>query len=346
MESYLLHVLERAGAQHGSEDWARHLLDSEFPNLLVVLRWAAERQRPSGELLRRIGDVWVWLLVRGHLRGATALSRLIESWPAAGLRSERDVMARHMLTVIALQDDGQFAPVGALLDEILPDARRVEQPSRLGTMLMARALSRPYAADSPARAEFEEALAVTRDSGDKILLGYVLSHFGMFLSLDGDPARARRLHEEMLAIGRSHGDDNQRAEAHYALALDALSADDPEPARPHLATAARLYTDIDHREGLARCLGALASLALRRQHTHLAARLFGAATATRAIGLTPWPSVAEARERVIKQIRAALPEAEFTSNLDAGRAQTAEDALAQAWAELEVDATEQVKPGS
>jgi predicted ATPase len=338
MEKYLLGVLERAGSGHGSEGWARRLLDSEFPSLLAVLSWAVERERPSGELLRRVGDVWVWLLVRGHLRRASALSRRIESWPAAGLRGERDMLARKWLLGFALQEDGQYGLLGELIDEILPDARRLEKPSRWGLMVMVRAVSRPYAAGSPAGGELEEALAVARDAGDPVFLGYALSHRGLFLSVDGDPAQARGLHEEMLTVARAAGDDNQLAEAHYALALDALLAGGPGPAGSHLAAAARGYADIDHREGLARCLVTLAALALRRQDAHLAARLVGAADAVRATGLTLWPVVAEAEDRFIGQIRAALPEEEYTADVSAGRNDTAETALQRAWAALEDEA--------
>ena len=285
----------------------------------------------------------MWLLVRGQLRLTSELGMQIGSWPAGGLRGERDKMARDWLMVNLLTIDGQFAQAGALSDEILPDARRLEQPSRWALMLMVRAVSRPYAAGGPARAEFEEALAVVRDAGDPILLCYVLSHFGLFLCVDGDPARARGLHEEMLGITRSLGDGNQRAEAHYDLAMDAVSAGDPGSAGPHVAAAARRYADIDHRDGLARCLGALAAVALQRERTHLAAWLVGATAAARAIGLTPWPSVAEAEGRVSERIRASLPEAEFTAEIAAGRTYTAEDALARAWAALEDGANAEVK---
>jgi tetratricopeptide (TPR) repeat protein len=335
LERYLLDVLERAAAGHGGEGWARRVLDSEFPNLLVVLGWAAERRRPSGELLRRIGDAWVWLLVRGYLRRASALSSRIESWPAAGLRGERDMLARQWLLAFALQDDGEFGRLGELIDKALPDARRLEDPPRWALWVMARAMARPYTAGSPARGEFDEALAVAREAGDPVFLGYVLSHRGLFLSVDGDLAQARSLHEEVLAIARSVGDDNQLGEAHYALALDALLDGDPGPAQSHLTAAARRYAHIDHREGLARCLVALAAVAVARQDAHLAARLVGTAEAVRAIGLTPWPAVAEAEGRFIRQIRTALPEEEFSACVAAGRGNTVEAALERAWAILE-----------
>jgi len=335
LEDYLLRILQWAAARNGSEVRARRLLDSEFLNLWVVLRWAARRQRPSGELLRRLGDVWTWLLIRGLLRGDSGLTKWIESWPAEGLPAERDMMARHWLTTLGLVERGQFAEVGRMLDEILPDARRLEDPSRWGLMLLLRAGSRPYIADSPARAEYEEALAVARAADDPFFLGYALSHFGLYLCVAGDPSGARSLHEEMIRITRGLGDDNLRAEAHYDLALDALSGRDPEAAHPHLAAAARLYADIDHHGGLARCLGGLAAMAVHRHDAYLAARLMGAADATRAIGLTPWPSVAEAEDRITEQVKAALSREEFATATDAGRAETAEAALDGAWAALE-----------
>ena len=72
----------------------------------------------------------------------------------------------------------------------------------------------------------------------------------------------------------------------------------------------------------------------------------GAAAAARAIGLVPWPAVAEAEDRVIKRIRAALPQAEFAADLAEGRTETAEAALAATWAALEDGAESKAKPGS
>jgi predicted ATPase len=337
LEGHLLNVLEAAGHRHGSQDWARRRLDSELANLQVVLRWRVSRDQPPGQLLRRIGDAWVWLTVRGHMRQASELRQLIDSWPAAALRTESDRMARHWLTLQGLVDDGGYAQAVALADEIIPAARRLEKPSRWGLMLLIRAFSRPYARRSPARADFEEALAVMRSADDPVVLGYALSHYGDFLSVDGDTTRARLLHEEMLQSARSIGDDNQRAEAHYDLAMDALAAGDPAIAQPHLALAARHYQDIDHRDGLARCLGALSALALEREHSQLAAWLIGAMAAAReGIGLTSWPLVAEAERRVTERVQASLPDGEFAAQVASGRAATVAAALDRAVSTLGV----------
>jgi hypothetical protein len=93
-----------------------------------------------------------------------------------------------------------------------------------------------------------------------------------------------------------------RAEAHYALAMDAIASGDAGPAAPELAAAVRHYQNLGHFEGLTRCLGALSAVALQRGNPHLAARLMGTAAAVRdRFGLKPWPWVIQAEGRTIKR---------------------------------------------
>ena len=334
LERYMLGVLEEAGPELGSQDGARRLLDSEEPNLAVALRWAAQ-QPVADQILRRFGEVWVWSLVRGNLRRATALRQQIDAWPAAALRHERDQMAQYFLVMVGTNQEGRWAELGALLDRILPDARRIEEPPRWGMMLVCRALARPYAPDSPASAELAEALTVTQDAQRPLLAGYTQSQYGNYLCVHGDPAAAREMHEQCQRTADARGDDNLRAEALYFLAMDSLAAGDPDPAHRHLEAAARYYTDIDHRDGLTRCLGMLSSLALCRGDPALAARLAGATAAARdEIGLVPWPNVAEAEGRVTESIQARLPAAEYGEQTAAGRSAGLEAAIAGALASL------------
>jgi predicted ATPase/DNA-binding SARP family transcriptional activator len=331
LERHLLGVLNAASARDGSLERDMRRLDSEQANLQVVLSWLACEGRPPGPLLRAIGNVWIWLLVRGHLRRTSGLWQQIESLPQDGLRTSRDRMARSWLLAASLVDDGSFAQAVALIDQILPDARRLEKPSRTGLLLMGRGLAYPYTAHSPARADFKEAVAVTRDAGEPLALGYILAHYGAVLCVDGDVARACALHEETLQIASSLEDENLRAEAHYDLAMDVMSAGDLASAESHLAVAVRLYRTMGHLDGLARCLGALSALALKRGHGRLAARLIGATAGARdRVGLTPWPAVTEAERRTVKQAEALLPGSEFAAQASCGRGLTVEDALAQA----------------
>jgi predicted ATPase len=334
MKGHMIGVLERASAEQGSQGWARRLLDSEEPNLAVALQWAAQ-QRVSDQLLRRLGDVWVWSLVRGNLRRTTALRQQIEAWPADSLRDERDQMARNWLLVNGFVEDGSWTELSVLLDEVMPAARRIEAPSRWGLMLLARAGARPYVPDSPARAEYDEALTVTRAAGIPLAVGYVRAHYGSYLCIDGDIAMARSLHEESLRTADAHGDDNQSAEAHYFLAMDYLFGGDPDPAYPHLESSARYYGDIDHRDGLTRCLGMFSALALDRGDPRLAAWLTGANAAARDdIGIVPWPAITEAERRVTERIQGQLPADEYGAQAASGRSATVQAAIAQALAIL------------
>ena len=335
LEAYLLGVLDAASPQHGSRERDIRRLDSEQPNLRAVLSWIARDQRPPDKLLRALGNVWVWLLVRGHLRETSTLwqqiAPLVTQEPPGG---GGDQAARAWLLAYGWMNQGDFTKAAGLVDAVLPDARRVEQPSRTALLLMVRGMSRLSTARGPARADFTEALAVARDAGDRLVLAAALEHYGALLCLDGDLDQARALHEEMLTIARSLGDQNLRAEAHYVLAMDAMAGGDTGSAAPHLAAAVRHYQNLGHFEGLTRCLAALSALALEHGDPHLAARLIGTTVAVRdrfgGSGLRPWPWAAQAEQPTIEQVAALLPGGEYTTQVAAGRRQTIDDALTAA----------------
>ena len=330
LERYLLGVLDDASPHYGSQDRDMRRLDSEQPNLRAVLAWIADGRRPPGQLVRALGDVWVWLLVRGHLRQSATLWQQIVSLlaqdPPGG-----DRMARAWLLAGGWMNQGEFTKAIDAVDEVMPDGRRVEKPSRIALLLMARGIARADNAHDQARADFAEALEVARAAGDPLVLGYVQAHHGALLSLDGDLDQARVLHEEALAIARSIGDENLRAEAHYLLAVDAMAVSDARSATPQLAAAVLHYRSIDHLEGLTRCVGALSELALQYGDPHLAARLIGTTAAVRdRFGLKPWPCAAQAERRTIQRAAALLSDGEYTAQLAAGRSQTIDDALTAA----------------
>ena len=330
LERYLLGVLDDASPHYGSQDGDMRRLDSEQPNLRAVLAWIVDGRRPPGQLLRALGDVWVWLLVRGHLRQSATLWQQIVSLlaqdPPGG-----DRMARAWLLAGGWMNQGEFTKAIDVVDEVISDGRRAEKPSRIALLLMVRGIARADIAHNQARADFAEALEVARAVGDPLVLGYVQTHYGARLCLDGDLDQARVLHEEALTIARSIGDENLRAEAHYVLAIDAMAGGDTQSATPQLAAAILHYRNIDHLEGLTRCVGALSELALQCGDPHLAARLIGTAAAVRdRFGLKPWPFVAQAERRTIQRAAALLSDGEYTAQLAAGRSQTIDDALTTA----------------
>ena len=339
LERYLLGVLNAAGLQHGSKDQDMRRLDSEQPNLQAVLSWITRDQRPPGQLPRALGDVWVWLLVRGHLRRSSTLWQQIVPLLAQEPPADGDRTARAWLLAYGWMNQGDFTSAATLVDEVLPDARRVEKRSRTALLLMVRGMSQLSTARGLARADFAEALAVARDAGDPLVAAAALEHYGAVLCLDGDPDQARALHQEMLTIARSLDDENLRAEAHYVLAVDAIAAGDAGSAAPQLAAAVRHYRNLGHFEGLIRCLGALSALALKRGDPDLAARLIGTAAAVRdrfgGSGLRPWPWAAQAEQPAIERAAALLPGGEYAAQLAAGRSQTIDEALTAALPILE-----------
>jgi predicted ATPase len=330
LERYLLGVLEDASPHYGSHDRDMRRLDSEQPNLRAVLAWIADARRPPDQLVRALGDVWVWLLVRGHLRQSAPLWQqiltLLAHDPPGG-----DRMARAWLLAGGWMNQGEFTKAIDTVDEVVPDGRRAERSSRIALLLMARAIARADTAHDQARADLAEALEVARAAGDQLVLGYIQTHYGARLGLDGDLDQARALHEEAATIARSVGDENLRAETHYVLAIDAMAVSDTESATPQLAAAIRHYRNIDHLEGLTRCVAALSELALQRGDPHLAARLIGSTAAVRdRFGLKPWPSVTQAEHRTTQRATALLPDGEYAAQLAAGRSQTIDDALTAA----------------
>jgi predicted ATPase len=234
LERYLLGVLDSARSRYGSQDTDMRLLDSEQANLRVVLSWIARDGRPPDEMLRALGDVWVWLLVRGHMRPSAALwqpiASLLATEPSGG-----DRMGRAFLMAGGWMGEGDFAKASGYLDEVMRDGHAPDEPSRIALMLMVRGIVRVHAVHEQARADFAEALSVARAARDPVALGYTLAHYGAVLYLDGDLDQARALHEEALVTARSIGDENLRAEAHYVLALDAIAVGDAATAAPELA---------------------------------------------------------------------------------------------------------------
>jgi predicted ATPase len=336
LEEYLLGVLEAASHRHGSQDQDLRRLDSEQPNLRALLGWIADSRRPPGQLMLALGDVWIWLLVRGHLRRPSPLWQQIASLLVPEPPGGDDRMARALLLAGGSMSQGEFTKAIDVIDEVLPDVRRVEKPWRTALLLLVRGVARVDIGHDRARADFAEAQAVARAAGDPLILGYVQAHYGALLCADGDLDQAQALHEETLTIARSIGDENLHAEAHYVLALDAMAASDTRSAAPHLAAAVRHYQNLDHFEGLVRCLDTLSALALARGDPYLAARLIGTAAAARdRFGFKPWPYVAQAERRTIEQAKALLPDSEHTSQLAAGRSQTIDDALTAALPILE-----------
>jgi hypothetical protein len=116
LERYLLGVLDDASPHYGSQDQDMHRLGSEQPNLRAVLAWIADGRRPPDQLVRALGDVWVWLLSPrspAAVRHAVAADRLaaavrdhfgLRPWPCVTQAERRTIQQ-----TTALLSDGEYA---------------------------------------------------------------------------------------------------------------------------------------------------------------------------------------------------------------------------------------------
>ena len=119
LERYLLGVLDDASRHYGSQDRDMRRLDSEQPNPRAVLAWIAGGRRPAGQLVRALGDVWVWLLARGHLRQSAPLWQQLVSLLAQDPPGD-DRMARAWLLAGGWMNQGEFTKAIDAVDEVVP----------------------------------------------------------------------------------------------------------------------------------------------------------------------------------------------------------------------------------
>ena len=312
-------------------------LDAELANLRAALAWALERgeAEPTPDLpLRLAGALWLFWFMRGQVtEGREWLERALagsrgpshpraHALSAAGLfawvqqdderaeplqaealaiwRNLGDargvVQALHFLALVAWRrgDDERLAALAAEALEVLPDLRR--RPGnevRVGWVLLIQAYAAQRRGDAERmRASLEEALAAFRGVGDAWGVAWCLGLLADLALQRGDAGLALALRQEGLVLYRNHGDRNAVAE----------------------------------------WLADVATLAAGLGPPDRAARLFGAAEALReGLGrrVTRGSSISSSA-RAAADVRAALGDDAFAAAWDAGRALSADEAVAEA----------------
>jgi DNA-binding CsgD family transcriptional regulator len=138
-----------------------------------------------------------------------------------------------------------------------------------------------------ARALYDESLALHRALGHDFGTGVVLNALAGLARDAGGGAAARRLYEELLAIERRLGNARGLAIALHNLGAVAHRAGDPEQAAAHYAQGLTLFRDVGDRHGMAWCLAGLAAAAAATGQGKRAARLLGAAAPHLGAGAAP-----------------------------------------------------------
>ncbi|MGE0544811.1 MAG: tetratricopeptide repeat protein, partial [Dehalococcoidia bacterium] len=341
-------------------------LEADHDNLRAALDWAMARG--DGERgLRLGGALWRFWRLRGHLNEGRRILTALLAMPDAGDPTPARAKALNGAGNLAMYQ-GDYDAAHALHEQGLALRRGLGNPldvaaslNNLGIIAQMRgeyARSRRY---------HEESLALKREAGNHAGVAYSLTSLGNLTSDQGDYAAAHDFYAESLAIRRQLQDDwgihvclvnlgnVARLRGDYAparawleeslviaqavgekdlgpslvnLGSVALRQGDVAAARSYLEQCLTTFTEIGDTRGLGYALEAWAALAVTKRQPERAARLFGAAEATRdRIGAVLPAGDREIHDRDVAIVRAALDEAAFAAAWATGHSMSLDAAI-------------------
>ena len=295
---------------------------SELFNLRFAMEWAIKsRKAESG--LRLFGALYRVIEIRSNLAEAWEVAIRLLALPdgdvALKYKADARIAAGRLAWAADRYDESRKFYADA---QQLYDAAGDERGSVLADMLTGF-LDRGDGDTESAEKRFQRALA----GGRRIKLAYVeagcLSGLGSIAMDRGDLEVARRLKEESLAIYERLGD-------HWIIGLIlggvtrvATAQGDFSRARSALAEWARITRELGNRWTLPDILDCYADLALASNEVQRAARLFGAAEATReSVGGQLSANEAAQHEASLKSLSEKMSESELREAWEAGRVAT------------------------
>jgi tetratricopeptide (TPR) repeat protein len=179
----------------------------------------------------------------------------------------------------------------------------------------------------------EEALALSRELGDRLLIASALTNQGLVAKDQGNYCTAAAVLEEALAVFRDMGFGWGIVESLTALGAIASDQGDFDRAAAAIQEGLAFARDVGDRRGLAMAMEELAFVASSRQEPELAARLVGAAQALReAIGAPVPPADQPRYDRSVTAVHAQLREDAFDEGWESGRLLSLEEAVTEALA--------------
>ena len=304
-------------------------VDAERDNLRAALRWAVDA-REDATAVRLAGALWGYWEIRGlYAEGQTWLERVL----AAGEQDDVPIRdrARAVFGAGALAYRRRdLERSERRLTEALGLFRMLNDPGgEAGCLAFLGLVMLVQGRLEEAEGFHEAALAVARAAEDGVLVAGTLSNLGEVAHARGDRERAEALYEESLAAGRALPNPLAEARALTNLAVVAVETGRHGRAAALHREGLRIYRDLGDRRGIASSLEGLGAAAV--DQPHLAARLYGAASALRDITGSPVPAIEQrAHERGIAAARARLGEAAFAQAWAEGRAADLDAVVAEA----------------
>lgn len=340
-----------------------HRLEIEHGNLRAALRCALDEEDPA-TAVRLAGALGRFWYLRGHLReGAGWLAEVLDH--SAAWDDPARVKALYWACILGYHP-GDYARARAMGELGLELARRLGDEHGAALSLEALALvARASGRYDESRAMYDECIATFRRLGDQRQLAESLARLGVLLGFQEEYAEAHAATGEAVRIMHELGDiegvtfasvahaftlDDEAAQALYEdsltqmraigtwryttralsnLGLIAARRGAYGPARAQLEEAAAISLESGEPMYAAVCVLGLARAMLGDHRPVHAARLVGAATATRdALGGAVPSSVEADADAVVAAARKALGEEGFNVAFAEGQAMTLEQALA------------------
>ena len=345
--AYYLALAERAGPELHRADQPAWLerLEQEVDNLRAALLWADEQGGQAGaEAGLRFGyALWPFWWLRGYLSEG-------RGWLEDFLRAE-GAQARTLLRARALFAAGRMALLGgdypaarAWLEESLAITRELgHDAATAGALTQLGHVALQEGDYARARARYQGGLAIRQARGDKRDLAISYTSLGHVALAAGDHAGARRWLEGALAFYQEARDEAELARAQWLLGDVALAEGDVAEARGHYGESLARCRRLGHRQGIAYSLEGFALLAAagaraagpgspgHRSGLERAVRLLGAVAAlAEQVAVPPLPARRERLQRLHEEARGGLGEEEYAAAWQAGRAQSLEEATAEA----------------
>jgi predicted ATPase/serine/threonine protein kinase/DNA-binding CsgD family transcriptional regulator len=227
---------------------------------------------------------------------------------------------------------GEYARALALCEASLTLYRQLDSNIGTADVLLRLAEVRYVSQSDPEQiiSLLEEALALSREVGDKMRIGVCLRLSGQLALSQGNAVEAHSLAGESLALFREIGDRQGTALSLCLLAKVEANQENYPISRTlyeqSLATAAR---GVDDKGLIPSCLEGLGSVVAAKGELAWAARLWGAAESLREIMGVPLPPVDRpAYEGFVTAARSHLGEKSFAAAWAEGRTMSPEQALA------------------
>jgi predicted ATPase/DNA-binding SARP family transcriptional activator len=280
-------------------------VQAEADNLRAAAEWAGEDQARADVALR-LGFAlhWFWWATgqcgesRHRLEAAVALGG------GDALHRGRALLALGF----TMSAQGDLAGVAPLMGEAAHLLLGRDEPRNVAYLLTCLSAGCLFAGDLAGACRFaDEALAAVAAVPPHAIHSLVRYYGGRAAEATGDPARARTLFEEAVAVGRRLGHRPSIAHPLSMLGRLALGAGDLDTAHAALAEGLEIHVETEDGWGTALALEGLAEAALARGRHGRATRLTAAADAVRArIHVSLVPAEHAARERRLAAARAAL----------------------------------------